>query len=70
MNGREFLNNLIDKRVLVSFKDGTDVIGTLIWDDKHTIGVRFTLPDETEDVLFYKSFIKNIKESYPKHSEL
>ena len=64
----EFLNNLIDKRVAIFFKDGTDVIGTLVWDDKHAIGVRFTLPEETEDVLYFKSFITSIKESYPKHS--
>ena len=68
----KFLRDLIDKRVAVFFKDGTDVIGTLVWDDKHTIGVRFLIPDmstnETETILYYKSFIKSIKESYPKHS--
>lgn len=64
----EFLSNLIDKRVAIYFKDGTDVIGTFIWDDKHVIGVRFNLSEGTEDVLYYKSFIKSIKESKPKYS--
>ncbi|MCK4359382.1 MAG: hypothetical protein KAW92_11715 [Candidatus Cloacimonetes bacterium] len=65
----EFLNNLIDKRVLIVFKDGTDVIGTLIWDDKHAIGVKFLILDTKsweETVLYYKSFIKSIREKIKK----
>lgn len=61
----KFLSNLINKKVLIVFKDGTDVIGTLIWDDKHAIGVEFLIsigPVEIETVLYYKSFIKSIKE--------
>lgn len=68
MNSKNFLSDLIEERVSVFFKDGTDVIGTLIWDDEHSIGVRFTLPEETENVLYYKSFIVSIKENYPKYS--
>ena len=68
MDSIEFLDSLIGKRVAIFFKDGTDVIGTFVWDDERSIGVRFTLLDETEDVLYYKSFIKSIKESCPKHS--